>query len=173
MRNAAVIAIGVGLLVLQGNLYRFTAPFFPSGITPNLVLPLLVLIGIRDGAMARGALLAFGLGYATDLFASAPVGLFTFTSVAVWWMARVISLRVSAQNILTQVLLAFIFSLVQAAFILTLLAIFGTDPQRPVEMFAIALPQAVATAICSPLVFKLGQRLYQGNATLRAQEVQS
>ena len=174
MRDAAIIAIGMSLLLLQGNLYRFTAPLWSLGITPNFVLPLVIFTGIRESAMARGALLAFGLGYATDLFASAPVGLFTFTSVAIWWMAHVTSLRVSAQNVLTQVFLAFIFSLVQTAFVLTLLAIFGTDPQRPLEMFTVALPQALATALFSPLIFKLGHRLYQGaGAPLRSQGGQS
>ena len=38
--------------------------------------------------MARGALLAFVLGHALDLIASAPLWLFTFASVAVWWLAR-------------------------------------------------------------------------------------
>ena len=42
------------------------------------------------------------LGYcSTDLLAGAPIGLFTFVSVAVWWLARVAGVRLTAQTWLT------------------------------------------------------------------------
>jgi rod shape-determining protein MreD len=164
MRNAALIAIGVALLLIQGNLFRFLGPLSVHGITPNLVLPLIVFLGVHEGAMARGALLAFGLGYATDLFASAPIGLFTFSSVAIWWLSRVTAVRLSAQTVPTQVLLAGLFSMIESAVVLTLRAIFGVDSPRPVEISTIIVPRAIATGLVSPLVFKLAQRLHQGGS---------
>ncbi len=164
MRNAALIAIGVALLLIQGNLFRFLGPLSIHGITPNLVLPLIVFLGVHEGAMARGALLAFGLGYATDLFASAPIGLFTFSSVAIWWLSRVTAVRLSAQTLPTQVLLAGLFSMIESAMVLTLLAIFGVDSQRPVEIATIIVPRAIATGLVSPLIFRLAQRLHQGSS---------
>jgi rod shape-determining protein MreD len=164
MRNAAVIAIGVALLLVQGNLFRLIGGVDMHGFAPNLVLPLIVFLGVHEGAMARGALLAFGLGYATDLFGSAPIGLFTFSSVAIWWLSRVTAVRLSAQTVPTQVFLASVFSLIESSVVLTLLAIFGVDSQRPVEIATVVFPRAIATGLVSPLVFRIAQRLYQGTS---------
>lgn len=171
MRNAAFIAIGIALLLVQGNLYRLMGPFYVHGMTPSLVLPLVIFLGVHEPSMARGAVISFALGYATDLFGSAPIGLFTFTSMAVWWLARVAGLRLSAQTLPTQVFLGLAFSLFEAAIILMLLAIFGIDPQRPVELFTIILPHALTTAAFSPLIFRLAHRLQQGGTlTARGSE---
>jgi rod shape-determining protein MreD len=162
MRDAAIIAIGLVLLLIQGNLFRFLGPFGVHGMAPNLVLPLVVFLGVHESAMARGALLAFALGYATDLFASAPIGLFSFCSVAIWWLSRVTAVRLSATTLPTQVFLALLFSLIESAIILTLLAIFGVDAQRPVEIATIVVPRALCTGVCAPFVFRVAHRLYQG-----------
>jgi rod shape-determining protein MreD len=162
MRNAAFIAIGILLLLLQGSLYRVLGPLSAHGTTPSLTLPLVIFLGVHEPSMARGALLAAALGYALDLLASAPIGLFTFVSVAVWWLSRVAGVRLTAQTALTRISLAFGFSLVEGAIVLTLLAIFGNDTRRPVEIGSVVLPHAIATALVAPFVFKIAQRLYQG-----------
>lgn len=164
MRNAAIIVIGILLLLVQGNLFRFFGGLEIHGMTPNLVLPLVVFLGVHETGMARGALMAFALGYATDLFASAPIGLFTFCFVAIWWLARVTALRLTAQTVPAQVFLASTFSLVESAFVLTLLAIFGVDAQRPVELGTMVFPRAISTGLMAPFVFRIANRLYQGTA---------
>lgn len=171
VKNAAFVAIAVALLVVQGNLFRIFGLFEVQTVTPSLVLPLIVFLGVHESSMARGALLSFTFGYATDLFGSAPIGLFTFTSMTVWWLARVAGVRLSAQTLPTQVFLGFAFSLFEAAIILMLLAIFGVDPQRPVELVRTLVPHAGATALCSPLVFRLAHRLQQsGTSTVRTSD---
>lgn len=162
MRNAAVLAIGIALLLLQGNLFRLLGPLGLPGATPNLVLPLVLFLGVHEASMARGALLAFGLGYATDLFGSAPIGLFAFSSVSIWWLSRVAAVRLSAQTLPTQMFLAFVFALVESVMVLTMLTIFGQDPQRPVEISRFVLLHAVTTALCAPPVFRLAHKLHQG-----------
>lgn len=162
MRNAAVIAIGIALLLIQGNLFRVLAPLPLWGVTPNLVLPLVLFLGVHEPSMARGALLSFGLGYATDLFASAPIGLFAFTSVTIWWLSRVAAVRLTAQTLPTQMVLAFLFAIVESAVVLTLLTIFGQDPQRPVEISRMVLIHAGTTAVCAPPIFRLAHKLHQG-----------
>lgn len=166
MRNVAVIAIGVLMLLIQGNLFRFLGVLGPYAVTPSLVLPLVIFQGIHESQMARGALISFALGYLTDIFASAPIGLFAFTYVAIWWLSRVAAVRLSAQTIPTQVFLSLLFAIVESAVVLMVLAIFGNDPQRPVEIFSVVLPHAVATAITAPPVFRLAQRLHQGPSNL-------
>ena len=72
-----------------GPLASLVGPRFVHGVTPSLVLPLIIFLGVHELSTARGALLAFGIGYAEDMLSGAPVGLFTFISVAIWWLARV------------------------------------------------------------------------------------
>src|SRR5690606_25256739 len=103
------------------------------GATPSLVLPFVVYLGIHEHSMARGALLSFGLGWALDIFGGGPAFLFRFTMVAVWWICRAASARVSTQSAFMRIPLAFSASLVESAIILTLLAIFGADNRRPLE----------------------------------------
>jgi rod shape-determining protein MreD len=170
VRSGVFLALGVLLLVVQGNLYPLFGNLGLHGATPSFVLPLIIFLGVHETSMARGALLAFGLGYATDLLAAAPIGLFALTSVATWWLARVAGVRLAAQTWWTKAALSFGFSLVESVLVLVLLAIFGSDPQRPLEIASIALPHATSTALGSLVIFPLAQRIHQGAALSRALE---
>jgi rod shape-determining protein MreD len=170
MRSAAFLAIGVLLIVVQGNLYPVLGYFGLHGATPNLVLPLIIFLGVHETSMARGSLLAFALGYATDLLAAAPIGLFSLMAVAIWWLGRIAGVRLTAQTWWTKAALVFGFSLVESVLVLVLLAIFGSDPQRPLEIASVALPHATSTALCSLLIFPLAQRIHHGAALSRVFE---
>ena len=170
MRSAVFLAVGVLLLVAQGNLYPIVGYLGLHGGTPSLVLPFVIFLGVQEASMARGALLAFSLGYATDLLAAAPIGLFSLVAVAIWWLARIAGVRLSAQAWWTKATLSFVFSLVESVLVLVLLAIFGADPQTPVEVATVALPHAASTAICSLIIFPLAQRIHHGLALSRALE---
>jgi rod shape-determining protein MreD len=170
MRSAAFLSIGILALLAQGLLAPLLGALGLHGATPSLVLPILIFVGAHESSTARGALLAFALGYATDLLGSAPIGLFAMVSVAVWWLSRALGVRLSAQAWWTKAALGFGFSLVESVLILALLAIFGSDPQRPVEIATIALPHATSTALCSLFMFPLAHRLHQGSTPPRAFE---
>lgn len=171
MRNAAYLAVGVLLVLVQSNLWRVLGPLsgvevagvaigsWLHGATPSLVLPLIVYLGIHEHSMVRGALLAYGIGWAVDLLGPAPMFLFRFTAVALWWLARIASVRLNAQAFMTRVPLAFAFSLIESAILLTLLAIFGVDNRRPLEIGSMILPRAIGTALCAPFLFALAHRL--------------
>jgi rod shape-determining protein MreD len=166
MRNVAFLATGIFLILIQANLYRVLGWMHLNGATPSLILPLVVFLGVHESSMARGAMLAFGLGYVLDIVASAPMWLFTFTTVAVWWLSRVAGVRLTAQTFITRISLGFGFSIVESAIVLILLAVFGVDTRRPLEIGHIVLPRAIATAVFAPLVFRLAQKIHQ--ATLGA-----
>jgi len=177
MRSAAYLGLAIFLILVQSNLHRVIGPLgtlvgpnWVHGITPSLVLPLVVFLGVHELSMARGALLAFAIGYAEDTLSGAPIGLFTFVSVALWWLARVAGVRLTAQTALPRMSLAFAFSLVEGAMVLILLAIFGDDTRRPIEVGSIVVPRALSTALCSPPIFRIAQRLRQGPAPLRPME---
>ncbi len=176
MRNLGFFAVAALLILVQSNLYRIIGPLgtiigvrWIHGVTPSLALPLVIFLGVHEPSMPRGAALSFAIGYALDLLAAAPVGLFTFVYVMIWWLSRVAGVRLTAQTVLTRMSLAFIFALVQSAVILVLLAVFGNDNRRPLELVPMVLPHAIATALCAPLLFRLAQRLRQGNTPGRAQ----
>jgi len=177
MRSLSYLGLAVLLILVQSNLYRLIGPIgelvgprVVHGITPSLVLPLVIFLGVHELSAARGALLAFAIGYVQDALSGAPIGLFTFISVGVWWLARVAGVRLTAQTALPRMSLAFGFSLIEGAVVLTLLAVFGEDTRRPLEVATIVLPRAIATALCSPPVFRIAQRLRQGPSPLRTAE---
>ena len=171
MRSAAYLLAGLFLILLQGTSHRFLvgldglsigkwgASELLHGATPSLVLPMVVYLGIHEPSMARGSLLAFGLGWGLDILGGSPAFLFRFTMVAIWWISRAASARVSTQSTVMRIPLALSASLVESAIILTLLAIFGADNRRPLELSSIVLPRALSTALFSPFVFSLSHRL--------------
>jgi len=166
VRNALFLGLGLLLLVIQGNLHRILGHIPLAGIMPNLVLPLILFMGVHEYSVVRGALLAFVLGYAFDLFAGAPVGLFTFISVSIFVLSRAAGVRLAAQTILTQLALAFGFALFESVTVLMLVAIFGKDPHSPRALVGLVLPHATTTALVSPLVFRLAERLHQATVTV-------
>jgi rod shape-determining protein MreD len=177
MRSLSYLAIAVLLILVQSNLYRLIGPIgdligdrFVHGLTPSLALPLVIFLGVYEVSAPRGAMLAFGIGYFQDILSGAPIGLFTFISVAVWWLARVAGVRLTAQTALPRMSLALAFSLVEGAMILILLAIFGEDTRRPVEVASVVLPRSLSTALCAPLVFRIAQRLRQTTQPVHATE---
>jgi rod shape-determining protein MreD len=167
MRNFAFFGTGLLLLLIQANLYRVLGFIHINGATPSLILPLIVFLGVHELSMARGALLAFALGYMLDIVASSPMWLFTFVTVAIWFLSRMAGVRLTAQTTITRMSLGFGFSIVESAIVLILLAVFGTDTRRPLEIGHIVLPRALMTALFAPLVFRLAQKIHQ--ATLGVQ----
>lgn len=160
MRNTAFLAIGVALLILQSNIFRLIGKVNIPGATPSLLLPLIVFMGVHEYSIARGAALAFLLGYLLDLFAAAPVGLFTFITVATFIVSRAAGVRLAAQTLITKIALAFVFGLVEGILIVVLTAIFGQDAARPRSLALLVAPHAISTALFAPFVFSLAERVH-------------
>jgi cell shape-determining protein MreD len=166
VRNTAFLAIGIALLIVQSNIYRLVGPVHIPGATPSLLLPLVVFMGVHEFSIARGAALAFLLGYMLDLFSAAPVGLFTFITVATFVVSRAAGVRLAAQTWLTKIALAFVFGLVEGVLIVVLTAIFGQDVARPRALALLVAPHAVSTALFAPFVFRLAERVHQATVTV-------
>jgi rod shape-determining protein MreD len=166
MRNTAFLALGVALLVVQSNLFRVVARLHVAGATPSLLLPLVVFMGVHEYSMARGAALAFTLGYLLDVFSAAPVGLFTFITVATFIVSRQAGVRLAAQTLITKIALALVFGLVEGILVVVLTAIFGNDSTRPRALALLVAPHAVSTALFAPFVFSLAERLHAATITV-------
>jgi rod shape-determining protein MreD len=186
VRNAAFLLVGFALILVQSNLFRFTSlihhilawsshfyadtnAIHVTNFTPQLALPLIVFMGVHEYSVVRGALIVFALGYLTDLIGIAPVGLYTFTYVAMFLLARAAGVRLAAQTTLMQVVLAIGFTLLHAITILVLLAIFGRDPYVPRALYRLLVQHVLATAAMAPLVFRIAQRIHVGTAARGAE----
>jgi len=165
MRNAAFFLTGLALLVIQANLYRLLDLVGHPGLIPSLVLPLILFMGVHEYSIVRGAVIAFALGYTTDVIGVAPIGLYTFTYVAVFLLARAAGVRLAAQTRTMQIALALAFTLVHSVMILVLLAIFGRDAYVPRALYRLALPHVLATGAVAPLVFTLAERVHAAALT--------
>jgi rod shape-determining protein MreD len=148
----ATVLVGYVALVAVGHVHA-------SRPIPALVLPIILFMGVHEYSLARGAAVAFVLGYATDLLGIAPVGLYTFTYVATFVLARAAGVRLAAQTTWMQVLLVGAFSILQSTMLLVLLAIFGRDVWVPRSLYPLALPHAIATAAVAPLIFRMAEAL--------------
>jgi len=179
VRNTAFFITGVVLLLVQSNLFRLmnlvlrligwivraNHDLSVPGLVPSLVLPLILFMGVHEYSLARGAAVAFALGYLTDLVGIAPIGLYTSTYVAIFVLARAAGVRLAAQTMLMQVGLALAFTLVHSVMILVLLAIFGRDAYVPRALYLMTLPHVIATGIVAPLVFRLAARVHAATVT--------
>src|SRR5580704_7231750 len=170
MRNTAFIGAGLALLLVQANLFRVIGWIHVPGLVPSLALPLILFMGVHEYSLARGAAVAFLLGYVPDLVGIAPVGLYTFTYVALFLLARAAGVRLAAQTVMMQVALALAFTLVHCVMILVLLAIFGRDAYVPRALYPMVLPHVLATGAVAPLIFRLAQRLHTATVLSRARE---
>src|SRR5689334_12999321 len=106
MRYTAFVALGLLLIVVQGELYLVLGPLASAGFRPSLLVPLLVYLGVTETNLSLGAFVAFVLGYVLDLVGGAPIGLYTFVSVATLALARVTGLRIVTQGGFARALLA-------------------------------------------------------------------
>lgn len=165
MRNTAFLITGIALLLIQANLFRVLGFIHVPGLVPSLLLPLILFMGVHEYSVARGASVSFVLGYATDLIGIAPIGLYTFTYVAIFILGRAAGVRLAAQTMMMQVGLALGFALVHSVMILILLAIFGRDPYVPRALYRLVLPHVLATGAVAPLVFRLAERLHSATVT--------
>ncbi len=185
MRNTAFFVAGVVLLLLQSNMFRLIGVLLRfigwvvranhdlavPGLTPSLVLPLILFMGVHEYSLVRGAGVAFALGYLTDLVGIAPIGLYTSTYVAIYVLARAAGVRLAAQTMLMQVGLALAFTLVHSVMILVLLAIFGRDAYVPRALYPMTLPHVLVTGLVAPLVFRIAGRIHAATMTGAPKEV--
>jgi rod shape-determining protein MreD len=165
VRNTAFFVAGLVLLLLQSNLFRVIGWVHVPGLVPSLVLPLILFMGVHEYSLARGAAVAFLLGYMTDLIGIAPVGLYTFTYVSLYLLARGAGVRLAAQTMMMQVVLALAFTLVHSVMVLVLVAIFGRDAYVPRALYPMTLPHVAATGAVAPLIFRLAQRLHAATSS--------
>jgi len=103
-RVTALFLFTFGTLLLEPVLL-FAVPFFTFNV-PELGLIAVVYCahGIR-GSLSRGAAAALGIGYVTDLFSGAPVGMHALVFVLVYFLVRATFGRIYGRALWLQALL--------------------------------------------------------------------
>jgi rod shape-determining protein MreD len=157
-----MLGLGTLLLVAQSAI----ATLVPMhGMTPNVVLPLAIFLGVSaDVALVRGAITSFLLGYILDSFCGNRMGLHTFVIVASFLAARGAGLRLFPQAALLQVLAMFVAAASADATVYALRGIFeqpvlpGLGNDLRATLLTIA-GSAASTAVLSPLIVAAARRI--------------
>jgi rod shape-determining protein MreD len=122
-------------------------------IVPNLVVILAVDLGLRHHG-AIPALLAFGMGYATDTFSGSHIGLNAFFVTLVFVAAYEMSSRLMVTNAFVGAMLVMI-----ATVLIALGSIAITSGMESLGDIGPLLPalavQAILSAILAPMVFSM------------------
>ena len=156
MANAFLLALGVVLLVAQSVLGTILPV---EWLAPSLLLPLVLYMAVGEYSLARGVSLAFVLGYLTDAFSGGSMGLWTFSMVSVFLLARVAGLKLFLHGVVFQVILTFMACFVVGLLMMGLSLVFDRRPLAVLAALAVVLGQSLATAACAPGVFALVRRI--------------
>ncbi len=159
-RTLFILLLGFALLVAQATLAVFV-PLHP--VHPNLLLPIVISLGVTpEIGLARGAILAFILGYFVDSFSACSLGLQTFVFVATFLLSRLAGTRLFLRGISFQVGLAWVVAALAGFGVSLLRGIFeasGQTNRSPLDDAGGVLGSALLTAALAPFVFRLVQRI--------------
>jgi rod shape-determining protein MreD len=144
------------LLVLQGVLHHVLGN---EWLYPSLILPLILYMAVGEFSLARGASLSFVLGYLLDAFSGLPMGIFTFSMVAVFLLSRVAGLKLFLHGVVFQMLLTLAASIAVAVLIMGLHLVFLRRAVNLGTAIGLIFSQGIATAVVSPLVFAMVRRV--------------
>ena len=159
MRRIFLPLLGGILLLTIQTTFLMALPI--QRIRPDLVLILIVYLGFSYPP-ASGGILAFILGYFTDLFSGNTFGLYTFTRPVIFFAVQFFKGRFYLESPAAQFLSALTSALVEGLLILTLLVGLNPDPlQHLLPLFvSFLLPQALLTSLITPFLFPLFRRAF-------------
>lgn len=157
MRNLAFVAIGIALAAAES----FLDHVLPSEyLTPDLVLPLIVYMGLLGFNATRGAAIAFVIGYVTDtLQPGAPICLNMFLLVCLFLISRLLAARLLLAGTVFHVLLVLLMSVASSLIVIALRAIFERHVGSLLYLSLAIATRAATTALIAPLVFGIAKRI--------------
>ncbi len=157
MKNLRFIALGIALATAE-SLFDRLIPF--EHLTPDLVLPLVLYMGLVGFNAARGAAIAFVVGYFVDaLQPGAPICLHMFLLVCMFLLSRLLTARLLLAGTAFHIALALLGSVLSSLIIIGLRAIFERHVGGLEPMVVIIATRATATAVVAPFIFALARKL--------------
>lgn len=157
MRNLVFIGLGIALAITESILDRLL-PF--EYLAPDLVLPLILYIGLLGFNAARGAAIAFVIGYFLDtLQPGTPICLNMFVLVCLFLVSRMLAARLLLAGTVFHVLLAILGSVASSLIIIALRAIFERHVGGLQPLAVVVATRAGTTAVMAPFIFSLARKL--------------
>ncbi len=152
------VLLGYVVLIVHSTALTFVS-IHP--VIPNLLLPLVVFLGVSPNVPTpMGSSVAFLLGYLMDSICGMPMGLYTFTFVVTYVIAKGAGLRLFLRGPLSEIMLTFLVSVLAGCLQLAMRAIFEYPAPFPARSYVVLihlLAGSVATAVLSPVVFYLAR----------------
>ncbi|NWG03197.1 MAG: rod shape-determining protein MreD [Syntrophaceae bacterium] len=152
-RIVLLLLVGIFFLILQASCF----PFFPiHRVRPDLLLIFTFYLAFLFPPIS-GGILAFIMGYLTDLFSGNAMGFYVFSRSLVFFTAYFLKGRIYLEGFYSQFLFAFLFALLEGVFILILMNTFQSVPLAKFHplFFTSLLPQSFFTGLFTPLFFFL------------------
>ena len=144
---------GILLLVVQTTFL----PLFPiHRIRPDLLFIFTLSMAFLFPPIS-GGILAFSMGYLTDLFSGNTLGFYALSRSLLFFALHFSKDRVYLEGFFSQFLFAFLFAIFEGVFILILMNTLQhvTLSKLPPLFFTILLPQSFSTGLLTPLFFLL------------------
>lgn len=147
------LLVGILLLVIETTFF----PFFPiHRVRPDLLFIFTLSLGFLFPPIS-GGILAFFMGYLTDLFSGNTLGFYTLSRSLLFFAVHFSKERVYLEGFFSQFLFAFLFAILEGVFILILmntLQLVALAKLSPL-FFTILLPQSFFTGLVTPFFFLL------------------
>ena len=153
-----VLPLLVGILFLFVQVTLF--PFFPiQRIRPDLLLVFTLYLAFLFPPIS-GGILAFFMGYLTDLFSGNALGFYALSRSLVFFAAHFFKGRLYLEGFYSQFLFAFLFAVLEGILILILMNALQFVPLGKLYplFFTFLLPQALFTGLVTPLFFFLFEK---------------
>ena len=150
-----LLYLGVGwlILVLQSTVISYIGC---DVLQPDMLLVILVFVGLRRNGTG-GAWLALFYGYLADSFSGRPFGTFLFVYVCLFFIVRLLSLRLLLQSRWAQMALVAMLGALASGGEVALHAI-ASRLALPEAVGAHLAGRAVANAFCVLILFPLLSR---------------
>lgn len=156
---ALVMIAAIAGLLLQTTVFHLL-PF--GSAMPDVILILCVYLGLHQRSVV-GAAGAFLLGYFTDNFAGNVVGLHAFAMSLVFILVYLVSRRLWMDNVISNVALVFVASLLKTMTVATLIAFYLSGGYPWGRFVSTVWLEAALAALLAPAVFTFldgGRRLW-------------
>jgi len=150
-----IIFLGVLTLTLQTTFLRF----FPvQQIRPDFMLIFTLYLGFSFPPVG-GAILAFVLGYAVDLFSGNTFGFYAFSRPLLFYGAYLFKSKFYVEGFSSQFIFVFLLAFLEGVLLLVFLTLLSPEPLFHLypSFFLALVSQATFTALITPLLFILSE----------------
>lgn len=156
MKRIAILALAGFIAVLLQVTLLAHLPF--GSLKPDLVLIVVLYAGVFLPP-TEGAVLGFGLGYVMDLFGGRLIGLFTFTRVVAWLVAKLASGMLNLKSVPAQTIFVAIYGVMDYFVMVAVLRVFGGGEYPVPEAGSAIWKTALMSAAAAPFVITALLRL--------------